>query len=249
MSSDSAGVSRSAVTEDGRSKMPRMAPAHRRPRVLSRSRASRRNVCSLSQTVMDSSSAGGLVNTRTTSGIVGSIVWSAATARSRATSSRRRSVTVTSARRTMTTRASSSERRRARTVSRSRVRSSPEVCATACLSGPASSGFSECSPRPMRQTRPPRFSMSAEYSPFTSPGTIPVKPKATSPVISRLTIVDLPMPGCPWIHMPVFDTSPSRSHSEGSRPIGSAVCMWRPTGTPGVAAPELTANGNRPHTC
>ena len=76
-----------------------------------------------------------------------------------------------------------------------------------------------------------------------------MNPNATSPVISRLTMVDLPMPGWPWTHMPVLDTKPWRSHSEGSRPTGSAVCMCRPIGTPGGAAPEETANGNSPHTC
>ena len=48
--------------------------------------------------------------------------------------------------------------------------------------------------------------------------------------------------------MPVLDTRPWRSHSEGSRPTGSAVCMCRPIGTPGGTAPEATANGNSPHT-
>ena len=69
MSSDNAGVSRSAVIEEGRSNMPRIAPAHSSPRVLSRSRASRRNSATSAQAAMDSSCAGGLVSTRTTSGI------------------------------------------------------------------------------------------------------------------------------------------------------------------------------------
>ena len=41
-------------------------------------------------------------------------------------------------------------------VSRSRSRSVPWVWASAARSGPASSGLSECRPRPIRQTRPPR---------------------------------------------------------------------------------------------
>ena len=46
------------------------------------------------------------------------------------------------------------------------------------------------------------------------------------------------MPGWPCTHIPVLDTSPVRSHSAGSSPTGSAVCMCRPIGTPGGGAPE-----------
>ncbi len=95
---------------------------------------------------------------------------------------------------------------------------------------------------------PAQVATRALYSPLESPGTTAVNPNATSPVISRLTMVDLPMPGWPCTHMPVLDTRPWRSHSEGSKPTGSAVCMCRPIGTPGGTAPEATANGNSPHT-
>ena len=151
-------------------------------------------------------------------------------------------------RRTITTSASNSDSCRARIVSISRSRAAPEVRAAAARSGPASRGFRVWRPRPIRQTRPPSASTRSEYSPLTSPGMTAAAPKQISPVSIRLTMVDLPIPGWPCTHTPVLLTRPSRSHSAGSRPTGSAVSMCRPIGTPGVAAPLDSANGYSPHT-
>ena len=146
---------------------------------------------------MDNSSAVGLVSTRTTSGIVGSPAGLAATARSRPTSSSRRSVTVISARRTITTRASSSDSRRARMVS-----PQPVAVGAGGLGerGAQRSGVERVErvqTTPDAPDPPTQVATRALYSPLESPGTTAVNPNATSPVSSRLTMVDLPMPGWP----------------------------------------------------
>src|SRR6266540_5144771 len=67
------------------------------------------------------------------------------------------------------------------------------------------------------------------------------------PVMSRLTMVDLPTPGWPRTNTPGLVISPSLSHSRGSRQTTSPHNMCRPIGTPRVGAPDPAWNGYRPH--